>query len=176
MKPGTRDEGRVTSAENREMSPARTPLPIHFLHWVSLVVTVLLFSLPSSLVPVARAEDSAAQHYQSGLTYERLGRYDEAYTELQLASALNPSDSQAALALGIVASRLGRLEVALRALEQSIATNSGSVASYYHLALVYEKNGSKDRAVDAWHRFISLSQDEALKVVAKKHLQYLEHP
>lgn len=132
-------------------------------------VTILLSTRSLTLY----ADDSAAQHYQSGLTYERLGRYEEAYTELQVASALAPSDSQAALALGIVASRLGRMEVALRALEQSIATNSGSVASYYHLALVYEKNGSKDRALDAWHRFITLSQDESLKVIAKKHIEYL---
>lgn len=137
----------------------------------------LLFSLFSLLVKplgALAADPATTQHYQSGLTYERLGRYDEAYTELQLAYALDPNDPQIALALGLVATRLGRTEVAQRALEQSVATNPSSVASYYHLALIYEKTGARERAADAWHRFLSLSQDESLREVAKKHIQYLE--
>ncbi len=120
------------------------------------------------------AEDLGAQHFQTGLAYERLGRYDEAYTELQLAFALNQDDVQMAVALGVVACRLGRIDVAQRALERSIAVDSNSVASYYHLALIYEKQGITDRALDAWHRFSSLTQDERLKGVAQKHIQVLD--
>src|ERR1035441_5261430 len=40
------------------------------------------------------AEGPADPHFQAGLAYERLGRYDEAYTELQLAFALNPDDAR----------------------------------------------------------------------------------
>ncbi len=143
---------------------------------IFLVLRSTLFTLLFSALPLAWAADSAAQHYQTGLAYERLGRYNEAYTELQLAYALDQNNAELALALGLVASRMGNLEVALRALERSISVNPSSVASYYHLALIYEKNGSKDRALDAWHRFLSLSQDESLKAVAKKHIQYLEIP
>ena len=120
------------------------------------------------------ADGPAAQHYQTGLAYERLGRYDEAYTELQLSFALDPDDAQTAVALGVVACRLGRIEVAQRALERSIAVDSSSIASYFQLALIYEKNGTVDRALDAWHRFLSLNQDETLKMIGKKHLQNLE--
>ena len=134
----------------------------------------LLFSLFFLFLSPVLADGPATQHFQTGLAYERLGRYDEAYTELQLAFALNPNDAQMALALGIVACRLGRLEAAQRALERSISVDSSSIASYYHLALLYEKNGTTDRALDAWHRFLSLSQDETLKSIAKKHIQYLE--
>ena len=120
------------------------------------------------------AEGPAAQHFQTGLAYERLGRYDEAYTELQLAFALDQDDVTMAVALGVVACRLGRLEVAQRALERSISLDSNSAASFLHLGLIYEKNGAGERAVDAWRRFASLSQDEPLKSVAQKHIQYLE--
>jgi tetratricopeptide (TPR) repeat protein len=120
------------------------------------------------------AEDPAAQHFQTGLVYERLGRYDEAYTELQLAFALNQDDAKMAVALGVVACRLGHLDVAQRALERSIAVDSNSVASYFQLGLIYEKNGLTERALDAWHRFASQSQDEPLKSVALKHIQHLE--
>ena len=113
-------------------------------------------------------------HFQSGLAYERLGRYDESYTELQLAFAVDQDNAGLALALGIVASRLGRIDVAQRALERSIAIDSDSVASYYQLALVYEKKDASDRAADAWRRFLSLSAEESLKAVAQRHIQYLE--
>src|SRR3989442_14749314 len=67
------------------------------------------------------AEDLAAQRFQTGLAYERLGRYDDAYTELQLAFALDQNTTEVAVALGVVATRLGRLEVAQRSLERSVA-------------------------------------------------------
>jgi len=120
------------------------------------------------------AEGPGDQHYQAGLAYERLGRYDESYTELQLGFAVDQDNAGLALALGVVASRLGRIEVAQRALERSIAIDSDSVASYYQVALLYEKKGANDRAADAWHRFLSLSPDETLKSVAERHIQYLE--
>jgi tetratricopeptide (TPR) repeat protein len=135
---------------------------------------LVLVALLSSLIPVVWADGPAAQHFQTGLAYERLGRFDEAYTELQLAFALDQDDVQKAVALGVVACRLDRLEVAQRALERSLSIDSSSIASYYHLALIYEKNGVTDRALDAWHRFLSLSQDDMLKMMAKKHIQYLE--
>ena len=101
-----------------------------------------LFAVNCSL-PYAFADGPADPHFQAGLAYERLGRYDESYTELQLAFALDQDNAGIALALGIVASRLGRAEVAQRALERSIALDSDSVASYYQLALVYEKRGGE---------------------------------
>src|SRR5262245_24758318 len=94
------------------------------------------------------AQDPSTEHFQAGLAYERLGRLDEAYTELQVAFALNQNKTELATALGIVASRLGRLEVAQRALERSIALESNSVASYYQLAFLYEKMKKTERAQD----------------------------
>jgi tetratricopeptide (TPR) repeat protein len=132
------------------------------------LLLMLLVAMP------AIADSPGDQHYQAGLAYERLGRYDEAYTELQLAFAVNQDNADLALALGMVASRLGRLEVAGRALERSIAIDSDSEASYYQLALLYEKAGASTRASDAWHRFLSLGPDAALKSLAERHIQYLE--
>jgi tetratricopeptide (TPR) repeat protein len=137
---------------------------------LNIVLCTLCAAIGSSLW----ADGPAAQHFQTGLAYERLGRFDEAYAELQLAFALDPDDAPTAVALGVVACRLGRIEVAQRALERSIAVDSNSIASYYQLALIYEKNGTVDRALDAWHRFLSLNQDETLKIIAKKHIQNLE--
>jgi tetratricopeptide (TPR) repeat protein len=116
----------------------------------------------------------SADHYQTGLAYERLGRYPEAYTELQLASNLSPEDAQVAAALGIVATRLGNYEEALRALEHSITLEAGSCASYFELAFLYEKKNMPERAVESWNRFLALSQDEPLKRIARKHIAYLQ--
>ena len=125
-------------------------------------------------VAYADATGEAARHYQQGLAYERLSRIDEAYTELQLASNLDPNDAKIQLALGLVASRAGNLDVAQRALEQSIAISGNSVASYHHLALLFEKKGNKARALECWQRFLQLNQDASLREVAEKHIRYLE--
>lgn len=156
----------MTAAQSEQRAASRAKL-------FFIAVLCSLFALRCSL-PLARAEGPADPHFQAGLAYERLGRFDEAYTELQLAFALDPNSTAAALALGLVASRLGNLEVAQRALERSVALDAGSVASYFQLALLYEKKQMADRAQDAWHRFLPLSQDDVLKAIAQKHLQYLE--
>lgn len=121
-----------------------------------------------------RSEDSAAQRYRAGLAYERIGRLDEAYTQLQLGAVLAPNDAQMQLALGTVALRLSRFEVALRALESSIMIEAQSAASYYQLALLYEKQKASERAIDSWHRFLDVNQDDFLKTQAQKHLRLLE--
>jgi tetratricopeptide (TPR) repeat protein len=139
---------------------SRRPLPVYL---------ILLF-----LCCPLFADDAAAQNYQTGLAYERLGRYEEAYTQLQLAFALDQNDPKIAVALGVVACRLGRLDVAQRALERSIAVDANSAASYFQLGLIYEKSGMTDRATDAWQRFASLTQDEPLKNVALKHIRTLD--
>jgi tetratricopeptide (TPR) repeat protein len=123
---------------------------------------------------IAHADDGVAARYRTGLAYERLGRLDEAYTQLQLGSVLAPTDGPMSLALGIVALRLGRYEVAQRALEQSITVDANSIASYYALALLYEKQAMTERAIDSWHRFLDLNQDDLLKTQAQKHLRVLE--
>jgi len=122
----------------------------------------------------ADASSEAARHYQQGLSYERLSRINEAYTELQLAANLDPNDAKIQLALGLVASRAGNLDVAQRALEQSIALTGNSVASYHQLALIYEKKGDKARALESWQRFLQLNQDPSLREIAEKHIRYLE--
>ncbi len=134
---------------------------------------LILFGLTLLSIPV-HSEPTAASYYQAGLAYERLGRLDEAYTQLQLACALDANDAKMALGLGIVALRLGREAEAQRALERSITLDSNSAASYYPLALLYEKENRMDRALDSWNRFLELNADENLKIEAKKHIQLLE--
>jgi tetratricopeptide (TPR) repeat protein len=116
----------------------------------------------------------AVNHYQTGLAYERLGRIEESYTELQLAANLDANNPQMALALGIVATRLGRYDVALRSLEHSEALEANSCASYYELGLLYEEKKMDERAVESWQRFLQLNQDPELRAVAQKHIDHLE--
>jgi tetratricopeptide (TPR) repeat protein len=142
---------------------------------VSLKTPSLLVALicGPTLWAVANPE-LAKTRFQQGLAYERLGRLEEAYTELQLACNLEAANAQMALALGIVAGRLGRLEQSQRALEQSIAIDANSTASYYQLGLLYEKLGLTQRAADSWHRFRQLTQDPQLRDIAQKHINTLE--
>jgi len=137
----------------------------------------LVFCAPASRLRAADGDDmsaAAAMRYQTGLAYERLGRLEESYPELQLACNLAPDNSQMSLALGIVACRLARYDEGRRALEHSIALDASSTASYYQLALLYETKGLADRAIESWQRFLQLSQDALLKDEAEKHIRYLQ--
>jgi Flp pilus assembly protein TadD len=138
------------------------------------VVISLLIAHCSLPAYADEASQTAHKHYLSGLAYERLGRLEEAYTQLQLACALESKDARMALALGVVSLRLGNDEVAQRSLEQSVAIDANSTASYYQLAFLYEKLKATDRAIDSWNRFLELTRDDVLKLEARKHLQYLE--
>jgi tetratricopeptide (TPR) repeat protein len=142
--------------------------PLRFLFPLAACLSLVSFAA------AAEMGNPAAQHFRTGLAYERLGRYEDAYTELQLASNLDPHDPQIAVALGVLANRLSRIDEAQRALEHSIALDANSCASYYALALIYEKKGLADRALESWQRFVGLTQDEALKNIGRKHIAYLQ--
>lgn len=122
----------------------------------------------------ANATSLGTEHYQTGLTYERLGRYNKAYTELQLATNLDADDPRSFVALGVVAVRLGNNDEAIRAFERSITLDANACASYYELAFLYEKKSDVEHAVGAWNRFLALSQNDVLKAQARKHLAYLQ--
>ena len=139
------------------------------------LLTLLVFA-GTGVEALSEAQESAQRHYQQGLAYERLGRLQEAYSELQLASALDSNSASMFLALGVVAMRLDKTGEALRALERSIVLDANSAASYYHLALIYEKKNQRERALESWHRFLPLTADEELKNVAQRHIQHLEVP
>ena len=150
-------------------------IPIaHCALWAVLFIAPLNADPPDAAPAPVDSVASAASHFQSGLAYERLGRLEEAYTHLQLACVLDPSHSRMALALGIIALRLGREDVAQRSLERSMTLDANSAASYYQLALLYEKQKAIDRAVDSWNRFLELNPDELLKLEARKHIHFLE--
>ncbi len=135
-----------------------------------------LFLLPCVFASASPITDKSQQNFRQGLAYERLGRLNEAYTELQLATTLETNNAEMALALGLVASRLGRYDAAQRALERSVELDANSIGSYFQLALIYEHKQMTDRALDCWHRFLALSQDDLLKQVAQKHIRQLEMP
>ena len=137
-------------------------------------VVLALAVAPAFAADPAPLSTPAQQHFLQGMAYERLGRLPEAYSELQIASTLEAGNAQMALALGDVACRLGRIDPARRALEQSITLDAASVASYFMLAMIYESKGITDRALDSWHRFAGLTQDELLKQLAQKHIRRLE--
>jgi tetratricopeptide (TPR) repeat protein len=170
----------LTSTENQKAKAKRQKehFKEDFFNKVFLpfcLLTFAIYHLPFCPAVFGETpEETAQNHYQTGLAYERLGRLEEAYTELQLAFALDDQDTNKALALGVVASRLGRFAEAQRALEHSIVTDANSVASYYHLALLYEIQDQTERAMESWHRFLQLSQDEELKLIARKHVERLE--
>ena len=70
--------------------------------------------------------------------------------------------------MGWVAARRGHYDEARRPLEHYIAVEANSCASYYELALLYEKKGMTDLAMESWQRFIPLTQDQPLKAEAHK--------
>ena len=133
-------------------------------------ITGILLTGPAG----AAMSEQAQQRFQQGLAYERLGRVEQAYTELQLAHTLDARDAPASLALGVVALRLQRFDVAQRSLENSIALDPGSVASYYVLAMLYEHQHLPERALDMWQRFSGLSNDPVLLDAAKRHIAFLQ--
>ena len=138
------------------------------------VILVGLLAAPFSSIAIADLSPAVNQRFQQGLAYERLGRLEDAYTELQLAANLSAGNASIALTLGTIALRLNRFDEAQRSLEHSISLDANSCASYYLLALLYEKKDLKDRAVESWHRFLQLNSDTELHDVAEKHIQFLE--
>ncbi len=116
--------------------------------------------LNSEAAPVVDAQmdtEAANQAYQTGVGLYRDKRYEEAEEALRKASTLDPFSANIHYALANVLLARNMVYEAMRAYEQTIELKPDLFAPLRNLAILYQKKGFRNKAVEMWERALRCS-------------------
>lgn len=106
---------------------------------------------------VALSNDNAILHNNLGNVYRDLGDYTKAETEYRRAMELNPKLTTPYSNLAsIYQYNLGKPDTALAIYESGIKSVPEYIDFYNSIALLYEQQGLKDKAIDAFKRALKV--------------------
>lgn len=127
--------------------------------------------------PVGRP--TAEGHYNLGLAYGRMERYEDAAEALKKAIAVNPQNEHYHYHLGEIYLKQKKYHEAIRCFEEAVKINMVYKEAYYNLGMANQKTGCDREAAAAFERFLRFYPDHtaALKRIAASYInlhQYKE--
>lgn len=135
---------------------------------VMAAVDSSLQKLPPAEAPDVSGEAEAALN--EGVSAYKAGRLDEAIEHLKRGIAIDPLAYRLHFHLGLLYGRKGRVYDAVGELETAVDINSRHFPAVKNLAILYQKAGFRNKAVEMWERSLSLAPDEETKQSIREHL------
>ena len=110
--------------------------------------------------------DYAPAHFQIALTYQRMGKIDEAIAKMEEAKSLSPLDVGIAFQLGMLYWQKEDLDKAKAEFERAVALNPNYSNARYFLGLIYDKEGRKQKAIEQFEKIAELNpENEEVKTI-----------
>ena len=133
----------------------------------------IFFGVVLSVFVFCQAWASQSQ-LEKALTFLNDGKTDEAMAIVKIELENNPRSSDNHMAMGFIWLDRGNYEEAKKSLQEALQIDRKIVAAHYMLAMIYEKEGDSQKAIDKWQRIIKHSKDAALRSLAEKHIKQLK--
>ncbi|NMB73528.1 MAG: response regulator [Myxococcales bacterium] len=120
----------------------------------------------------SQAADNQAvdEAYRKGVSLYRQKQYNEAEAELRRACSLDPFVANIHYALANVLLAKNQVYEAIREYEQTIELKPNLFTPLRNLAILYQKKGFKNKAVEMWERALRCSPSEAVRNQVKEQL------
>jgi TolA-binding protein len=109
------------------------------------------------------------QHYNKGIEFYKLGKYDQAGSEFEKALELKPTDVYAIYGLGNTYYCLTKYDDAVKAYSKAIEINPDYEKVHYSLSLAYSKLGMRQEAEKHKTIFKKLSKGEKVSESSGTH-------
>lgn len=129
-----------------------------------------------SVPPAAEGPDNdglsreAERLLAEGVAAYQAGRIDEAIEILKRGVGIDPLAFRLHFHLGLLYGRKGDVFDAISELETAVSLNVSHFAAAKNLAILYQKAGFRNKAVEMWERAHSLAPDDATRLSIKEHL------
>lgn len=127
----------------------------------------------SSPPPIEAKRDLSAQAEEAlsaGVAAYRTGDTDLAIQHLKRGVSIDPLAFRLHFHLGLLFGKRGLVFEAIAALEQAVATNGKHFPSLKNLAILYQKAGFKNRAIETWERALAVAPEEATRQSIRQNL------
>ncbi|MCB7129499.1 MAG: tetratricopeptide repeat protein [Candidatus Brocadiales bacterium] len=132
-----------------------------------LLLTFALAMLVHAPVWADTTMDEALKHFNSGNSYFKEGKFDDAIPEFEEAVRLNPRFAMAYSFLGACYVSKGKYGLAIRQVEEAIKLDPQEAGYHYNLGMVYVKKDQYELAIKPLEEAVRLNPKlaEARKVL-----------
>jgi DNA-binding response OmpR family regulator len=118
--------------------------------------------------PDVSAEAEAALN--AGVQAYKAGRLDEAIGHLKRGIGIDPLAYRLHFHLGLLYGKRGQVYDAVSELETAVEINSRHFPAVKNLAILYQKAGFRNKAVEMWGRALSLAPEDETRQSIREHL------
>jgi len=112
----------------------------------------------------------AEKALNEGVAAYKAGQIDAAIEHLRRGVGIDPLAYRLHFHLGLLLGKKGHVYEGIQELERAIDLNSKHFAALKNLAVLYEKAGFKNKAIEMWERCAATAPDEATRGTVKEHL------
>lgn len=117
-----------------------------------------------------QAQRASVRSVKRGLDRLQAGDIDAALEQGERAVALDPFEPRAHFVLASALNAAGRFYEAISAYERVVELAPGQFSAQKNLAVLYERQGFKAKAVEMWMRALENSPSDAVRQTVKAHL------
>jgi tetratricopeptide (TPR) repeat protein len=107
---------------------------------------------------------------EAGIAAYRDGKVDEAIDFLRKGTQIDPLAYRLHLHLGLLFGKQGLLYEAIQELETALSINGRHFPALKNLAVLYQKAGFRNKAVETWERAVRHAPDDETRASIKQHL------
>jgi DNA-binding response OmpR family regulator len=144
--------------------------PFRIAEVMAAVETCLM---PSTGEERADVSAKAEEELNAGVAAYKAGHLDEAIEHLRQGLAIDPLAYRLHFHLGLLYGKQGSVYDAIAELETAVKINARHFAAMKNLAILYQKAGFRNKALETWERALTLAPDEPTRQSIKEHLQNL---
>ena len=137
------------------------PIGFHVLAHLFIEMEAFSGGADAARQALKQKPDLAAARAQLGHCLQKLGRPDEAVTELRLALEQRPDDASALLDLGNAYQDAGHWKEAEAAFEHAARLDPCSAKPHYNLGNLLQRVGRRSEALAAYDRALDVAPDDA---------------
>jgi DNA-binding response OmpR family regulator len=117
-----------------------------------------------------RISDEAERALAAGIAAYQAGDVDRAIAHLQEGTRIDPLAYRLHYHLGLLYGKRSQVYDAIQELETAVRINGRHFPALKNLAVLYQKAGFRNKAVETWERALQVAPDDATRSSIKEHL------
>jgi DNA-binding response OmpR family regulator len=120
--------------------------------------------------PPPAISSDAERLLAAGIAAYQAGDIEGAIAHLREGTHVDPLAYRLHFHLGLLHGKLGNLYDAIQELERAVELSSKHFPALKNLAVLYQKAGFRNKAIETWERALAVAPDDATRLSIKEHL------
>ena len=112
----------------------------------------------------------AERHLAAGIAAYKAGDFEKAALHLREGTKIDPLAYRLHFHLGLLYGKQGQIFEAIQELETALDINNRHFPALKNLAVLYQKAGFRNKAIETWERALHVAPDDATRQTIKEHL------